>query len=375
MDPLTASGCDTVIIGAGQAGLALGYHLQRAGHRRFVIVDAADEVGDSWRRRWDSLTLFTPRRYDALPGLAFPGDPEGYPGKDEVAAYLQSYATAFALPVALGARVRAVRRDADGTFAVQVDGVDGTQVLATRQVVVATGGFTGPYRPAFAGSLGSGIAQVHSSEYRNPGSVPGQHVVVVGGGNTGVQIAEELSGSGRRAWLSAPTLGRRVPQRLLGRDIFWWFDRLGTMNVDPDSRIGRRLRAENTIVGTDLRRLFATVERLPRAVDADGEGLVLADGQRRRPDAVVWATGYRPDFSWLHLPVLDEAGRPIHYHGITDVPGLAFIGLPWQRARGSALLGYVGRDAALLAEHLDRQLRHSPSHRVASRQVVGATTI
>ncbi len=344
---------DTVIVGGGQAGLALAHHLQRAG-RRFTVLEGADRIGDSWRRRWDSLTLFTPRRYDALPGLPFPGDPEGCPGKDEVAHYLETYARHFGLPVRLAAPVRSVRRDGAGGFVVEAGG----EVLSSRQVVVATGGFTGPAVPAFASRLDPGIAQLHSSAYRNPDSVAGQDVVVVGAGNTGVQIADELARAARRVTLAAGTLGRAVPERLLGRSLFWWFEALGTMSAGSDTRLGRRLRAnENAIVGTDLRDLFHRVERAGRVLDADGGGLVLSGGERRRPDAVVWATGYRPSYPWLHVPVLDATGAPVHAGGITDVPGLVFLGLPWQRNRGSALLGWVGRDAEVLAAHLDRHLR------------------
>jgi putative flavoprotein involved in K+ transport len=347
---------DTVIVGGGQAGLALAHHLQRAG-RRFTVVEAADRLGDSWRRRWDSLTLFTPRRYDALPGLAFPGDPEGCPGKDEVADYLETYARHFDLPVRLSSPVASVRRDGAGGFVVEAGG----EVLASRQVVVATGGFTGPAVPPFAERLDAGIAQLHSSAYRNPGSVAGQDVVVVGAGNTGVQIADELARAGRRVTLAVGSLGRAVPERLLGRSLFWWFEALGTMSAGSDTRLGRRLRAnENAIVGTDLQDLFRRVGRAGRALDADSGGLVLSGGERRRPDAVVWATGYRPSYPWLHVPVLDATGAPVHAGGVTDVPGLAFLGLPWQRNRGSALLGWVARDAAVLSDRLGAQLGTRP---------------
>jgi putative flavoprotein involved in K+ transport len=346
---------DTVVVGGGQAGLALGYHLKQAG-RRFVIVEAADRLGDSWRRRWDSLTLFTPRRYDALPGLPFPGDPDGYPGKDEVADYLEGYARHFHLPVLSGSPVISVRRDLSDGFALET----GWMEFSARQVVVATGGFSGPVVPRFAGRLDPGIVQLHSSAYRNPASVPDGEVMVVGAGNTGVQIAKELAEAGRRVTLSVSSLGPAAPQRLLGKSVFWWFDRLGLMKAGPETRIGRRLKDENSIVGTDVEELFRRVERLPRAVDADGDGLLLADGSRRYPDSVVWATGYRPSYPWLHLPVLDDSGAPIHYHGVTDVPGLVFLGLPWQRNRGSALVGWVGRDAAMLADHLVDRLQTAP---------------
>jgi putative flavoprotein involved in K+ transport len=211
--------------------------------------------------------------------------------------------------------------------------------------------------PEFADRLDPDVVQLHSSRYRNPGSVPEGDVVVVGAGNTGVQIAQELAVAGRRVSLSVSSLGKATPARLLGRSTFWWLDRVGWMDAGPDSWVGRRLKNENTIVGTDLTELFRRVERVGKAMDADREGLLLADGTRRHPAAVVWATGYRPSYPWMHLPVLDDAGAPIHAGGITDVPGLAFLGLPWQRSRGSALLGWVGRDAALLADQLAAQPR------------------
>jgi putative flavoprotein involved in K+ transport len=355
---------DTVIVGGGQAGLALGYHLRRAG-RRFAVVEAADRLGDSWRRRWDSLTLFTPRRYDALPGQPFPGNPEGYPGKDEVADYLEGYARRWDLPVLLGTRVSSVRRDSGhgstSGFTVEADG----STLQARQVVVASGGFAGPVVPGFAQRLDERIVQLHSSSYRNPASVPEGRVLVVGAGNTGVQIAEELAEAGRQVALSVSTLGKALPNRLLGKSLFWWIELLHGMDAGPDTRIGRRLKNDNNTMGTDLEQLFRRVERLPRAVDADRGGVLSSAGERYRPDAVIWATGYRPSYPWLHVPVLDERGAPIQYHGITDIPGLAFLGLPWQRSRGSALLGWVGRDAAVLADRLGDQL--PPVHRAGAR--------
>src|SRR5918912_3185941 len=218
------SDLDTVVIGAGQAGLALAYYLRRD-CRRFVVLEAADRVGDSWRRRWDSLTLFTPRRYDALPGLSFPGDPEGYPGKDEVADYLEGYARHFDLPVLPGSPVISVRRDLSDGFAVET----GWMEFSARQVVVATGGFSGPLVPQFGRRLDPRVVQLHSSAYRNPASVPDGEVMVVGAGNTGVQIAKELAEAGRRVTLSVSSLGPATPQRLLGKRVFWWFDRLGLM--------------------------------------------------------------------------------------------------------------------------------------------------
>ncbi len=346
-----------LIIGGGQAGLAMGYHLQRAGVR-CAILDAHPRVGDAWRRRWDSLTLFTPRRYDGLPGRAFPGDPDGHPGKDEVADYLAGYADHFALPVHTGCRVTGLSPHPDGGFAARTTRGEWT----ADQVVVAAGTFHTPAVPSFAAALDPGVVQVHSDDYRNPAQLPTGRVVVVGAGNTGVQIAGELAAHGRRVTLAYDRLGPVLPQRRLGRDVFWWFSRLGTMGLSGDGPVGARIRAQNPIIGTDMRRLLRTVGRAGRVVDAGPHGLSYADVPARSTgpatvtrhavDAVVWATGFRPRYPWLHVPVLDAGGAPVHSGGVTSWPGLYFLGLPWQRTRGSAVLGGVGRDAAVLAARI-----------------------
>ncbi|MEV4709317.1 NAD(P)/FAD-dependent oxidoreductase [Actinoplanes sp. NPDC049316] len=337
----------TVVVGGGQAGLATGYHLRRAGID-CAVLDAHPRVGDAWRRRWDSLTLFTPRRYDALPGLAFPGDPDGHPGKDEVADYLAGYAEHFALPVHTGCSVTALRADGDGGFIADTT----TGQWTARQVVVAGGAFHTPSVPAFGDRLAPSVVQVHSAAYRNPARIPDGDVVVVGAGNTGVQIAAELAAYGRRVTLACAQLGPALPQRLLGRDIFWWFSRLGTMGLSGQRGIGARIRARNPIIGTDVQALMRMVRRTGRVVGAEANALVAEDGTRHPAAAVVWATGFRPSYPWLRVPVLDDRGAPVHCGGVTDWPGLSFVGLPWQRTRGSAVLGWVGRDAEVIAGHV-----------------------
>lgn len=338
---------DILVIGAGQAGLAMGYHLARA-EADFLLVDAHPRVGDVWRNRWDSLTLFTPRRYDGLPGAVFPGDPDGHPGKDEVADYLERYADAFALPVHTGRRVTAVRvRQSDG-FTIDTTGGS----YRAGQVVVATGPFTTPAVPPCAHGLGDRVQQLHSSAYRNPEQVRGADVLVVGGGNTGVQIADELGRAGLRVTLAVSQLGAALPQRVLGRDLFWWFDHLGTMSISGHSRVGQRLSRQNPIIGTDVRELLRRIDRAARVTDVADGRIVFADGDSGSFDAVVWATGFRPHYPWLHVRVLDAQGSPVQQEGRTPHPGLSFLGLPWQRNRGSALLGWVGRDAERLARDI-----------------------
>jgi putative flavoprotein involved in K+ transport len=339
---------DVVVVGAGQAGLAIGHHLARSG-RRFAILEAGPSVGTAWRERWDSLVLFTPRRYDALPGLPFPGDPDGYPTRDEVIAYLERYARTFELPIRFDSPVRSLTAT-DGAFALELD----DRRLEASQVVVATGPFHRPNTPALAGALAPEVFQAHSAAYRTPGDLPEGTVLVVGGGNTGFQIAKELSAT-RTVHLAIGSRQTPLPQRLLGRDLFWWLSRLGLLEKTADSRIGRRAQQRDTLIGSrprELRRRYGVAVR-PRAVEAYGRTVRFADGTELDVDAVIWATGYRPDHSWIELPVTDADGRLRHRRGVSEIPGLYFLGLSWQHTRGSALLGWVRDDAAFIAARID----------------------
>jgi putative flavoprotein involved in K+ transport len=338
---------DVVIIGAGQAGLAMGYFLARQG-RRFVILEAADSIGSAWRTRWESLLLFTPRRYDALAGLPFPGDPDGYPARDEVIAYLGHYAAAFELPVELNSAVRSLTR-ADGTFVIGLD----DKRIAANQVVVATGPFQVPEIPVLSSELAPEVFQTHSTGYVRPSDVPEGRVLVVGGGNTGYQIAEELSAT-RQVLLAVGSRQTPVPQRFLGRSLFWWLTKTGVIKKTVDSRIGRRLQHRDTLIGSSPRELRRRhgVDLKPRVVGANSRTISFADGSNVDVDAVIWATGYRPEHSWIDLPVLDSGGNLRHRRGVTDVPGLYFLGLSWQHTRGSALLGWVKDDAEFIAAQI-----------------------
>ena len=337
---------DVAVIGAGQAGLAIGHALAEQ-NKRFVIFEAADSVGSAWRDRWDSLVLFTPRRYDALPGRAFPGDPDGYPTRDEVAAYLDRYVERFGLPVELSTPVGSLSKDADGF----VLDANGTPIRADA-VVVATGPFHAPIVPAISGGLAADVFQTHSAGYRRPADLPVGRVLVVGGGNTGFQIAKELAGS-REVHLAVGTRQTPLPQRLLGRDLFWWLTKLGVLSKTVDSRIGRRARDRDTLIGSSPRdaKRHGVVVR-PRAVGADGRTVRFADGTELEVDAVIWATGYGPDHSWIDLPIDGDDGRLRHRRGVSDISGLYFLGLSWQHTRGSALLGFVADDAAFIAEQI-----------------------
>jgi putative flavoprotein involved in K+ transport len=347
-DPAGDRLLDVVVVGGSQAGLAMAWHLAQQG-LRFVVLEAGPEVGHVWRSRWDSLKLFTPAQYDALPGTAFPAPADTYPTKDPVADYLRDYAKAFDLPVRLNAKVIELRRRHDGSFEVHT----AAEVFRARQVVAATGPFQVPFVPPQARGLDPSVAQVHSAAYCNPQALPDGPVLVVGGGNSGFQIAEELAAT-RQVDLSIATRYPMLPQRRAGRDLFWWLTRLGLLRVTVDSRVGRRMSRRDFVIGTNRRRLEGKGVRFrPRLVDAEGRTVRFADHSLLEDvGVVVWATGYRPDYAWIHIPGVVREGHVVHRRGVTQIPGLYFLGLSWQHTRGSALLGFVNDDAAYLAERI-----------------------
>jgi len=326
----------------------MGYFLRRQG-RRFVILERADQIAPAWRERWDSLTLFTPRRYSGLPGLPVPGDRDGYPTRDEVIAYLERYAETFELPIERNGEVKSLDFGDDGRFHLEVDG----RRITAERVVVATGPFQMSYVPKLAERVANDVFQTHAVGYRRPDEVPLGTVLVVGGGNTGFQIAKELSAT-HKVVLSVGSRQTPLPQRPLGRDLFWWLTKARILDKSVESRLGRRLSTRDTLIGSSRRKLRKDygVELKPRVVYANGRTVRFEGGSELEVSAVIWATGYRLDYSWIKLPVVDEDSRPRHRRGVTDLAGLYFLGLTWQHTRGSALIGWVKDDAEFIAERI-----------------------
>jgi putative flavoprotein involved in K+ transport len=320
---------ETVVIGAGQAGLATGYHLAKA-DADFVILDRAATPGESWRTRWDSLQLFTPARYSALPGMPFPAPPNHLPDKDEVAAYLQQYATRFELPVRGNATVDALEW-VGGRFRLTL----GEQRIEADQVVVATGAFAKPKVPEVATRLAPNIRQLTSLEYRNPFDLPPGPVLVVGAGNSGAQIALEVSRF-RKVWLAGRDTGS-WPRRVLGRDLFDWIWPVIT-RLPLDTRLGRRITrgtGGDALIGIPRASLAAAgIVRVGR-LESEVEGLPRCGTEVLEPATIIWCTGLAPAHEWIHVP--------------RETPGLHFVGLQQQRRIASALVGGVGADAELVA--------------------------
>jgi putative flavoprotein involved in K+ transport len=362
---------DTIVIGGGQAGLSVGYHLAKR-NLSFVILDENERVGDAWRKRWDSLRLFTPARFNGLPGMPFDAPKWSFPTKDEMADYLEAYAERFSLPVRSGVRVESVTQD-EGRFLLSL----GDERLEARNVVVATGALRVPKLPPFAAELDPRIVQLHSADYRNPSQLQDGEVLVVGVGNSGAEIAYELAET-RRCLLAGTSKGEIPVQhgsrrsRVMLRAIRFFGHRV----LRTDTRIGRKLGPKVAAKGPPLIRrresdlAAAGIERVAR-VSGVQDGLpLLEDGRLLDAPNVIWSTGFRTDFSWIHLPAFDEDGRPVHERGVVEsVPGLYFAGLIFQYSLTSDVLPNGGRDAEYVVRHI--AARQAKEHAAVSARPIG----
>ena len=341
---------DIVIIGGGQSGLATGYFLRKM-NRQFIILDSNSRIGDSWRKRWDSLRLFTPSQHDGLPGIPFPASKGSFPGKDDMADYLDKYVKEFSIPVHLDVRVNSLYSKNDH-YEIETSG----DKYIAREVVIATGTNPIPFIPGLSSGLNQDIFQLHSSGYTNPGPIPPGDVLVVGAATSGIEIALEISKTHRTFISGNPPF--HIPDKALkyGGELYWWFI---SNIVTLKTPIGKKVRNKIIHGGSPLIRVsaddlnIAGIQRLPR-VAGTKEGLpMLEDGSILKVRSVIWATGYRPDFSWIRFDMTDESGWPLSERGISTVKkGLYFIGMPFQFGLTSGLVGGVGRDAAYIARHL-----------------------
>jgi putative flavoprotein involved in K+ transport len=367
---------ETVIIGGGQAGLSVGYHLAKR-ERPFVILDANERIGDAWRKRWDSLRVFTPARYDGLPGWDFPAPPRSFPSKEGVADYLEAYAARFDLPVRTGIRVDRLTKEGN-RFVVTA----GDRRFEADNVVVASGVYQTPRIPAFATALDPRIVQMHSTEYRNPSQLRKGGVLVVGAGNSGAEISVEASRD-HPTWLSGrdtgqePTRPGSVPDRLLTPLIWFMVTHVLTMKTPIGWKVERKFRDRGIPLAGGKRKDIAAagIERVPKVAGVR-EGLpVLDDGRVLGVSNVIWCTGYMLDFRWIDLPVFDEDDRPVHDRGVVGAePGLYFMGLVFLYSLSSALIGGAGRDAEYIARHIaKRETTGRPTNAAGRSSVKGGT--
>lgn len=343
---------NTIVIGAGQAGLSIGYYLKQL-NQKFILIDKGSEVGESWKARYDSLVLFTPRIYSSLPGMNLEGEEQGFPTKDEIVTYFKKYVDEFNIPIQFNAEVVSLSKE-NGHFLLKTK----VNEYHARNIVIATGSFQTPNIPSFSKHISKNIRQLHSTHYQNPNQLADGKVLVVGGGNSGAQIAVELSKE-RETYLASSKKLKFLPLSVGNKSIFWWFDKLGLLSVKNSSLLGKWLQQKgDPIFGFELKRAIKNNNVIikNRVVDGKLNQIIFEDSTDLQVCNIIWATGFRTNFPWLKInDVITEKGMVVHNRGVTNVCGLYFIGLPWQYRRGSGLLQGVGYDA----EYIVRQIENS----------------
>lgn len=346
---------DYIIIGAGQSGLAIAYYLKKQGVN-FLLVDANSEIGAPWLKRWDSLKLFTPSEFNSLPGLKFPQAKGHYANKYEVAAYLKSYVAAFEIPVAFNHKITSLKK-AQGIFTLKSD----LETFETKNVIIATGPFHKPFTPSCHLKIAKDVLQIHSEHYKGPAQLQKGAALVVGAGDSGVQILNEISKTNTSVYFSGNTNIVSLPQEILGKTLWWWFTKVGFLTANKYSWIGKKLsKSAQPVIGTDVKSLFKkpNVTCVGRTLDADAESITFEKQKVVDIKNIVWATGFKPNFSWIDGIELDDREYPKNYRGVSEtIEGLYFLGLPWLYTRGSATLGGVKKDAKYLKKHLFKKTK------------------
>lgn len=342
---------DVLVIGGGQAGLGLGYYLKNA-NKNFLIADASLKVGDSWRQRWDSLELFTPRPFAGLPGLKVPKKYRYYPLRDEIADYFASYAQQFKLPVRSGCYVTKLEKQGK-LFVASTP----TEKIYAKQIVIASGPFHKPNIPDCATELASDVWQLHSVNYKNPHQVPSGPVLIVGGGNSGAQLAVELA---KDHIVTIATSGQPwfLPASIAGISLYWYIFAVGILAADKDSWVARYVRRRGDgIVGRDLQKLIkcGVVRLIPAKLSrCQGHIVCFENGDQMNTNNVLWTTGFKPDFGWISIDnAISSTGLPIEDKGVSPIDGLYWLGLPWQTSLNSSIITGIKKDAKFIAGALD----------------------
>lgn len=344
---------DYVIIGGAQAGLSMAYHLKKM-NKKFIVVDSEKEIGASWLNRWNSLKLFTPTEYNHLPGLKFDAPKGHYPTKFEVSNYFKNYAKEFDIPLQLQTLITSVKKTKE-CFLVTSE----KKVFETKNVIVATGPFHIPYTPPCNTKISESVFQMHSNYYKKLDQLQEGDTLVVGAGDSGYQILDEISkDKNRTVYFSGNTKVKSLPQVFLGKTLWWWFTLIGFLSYSKYSWIGKRINSSvQPVIGTDVKEILArkNVITVGRTKDALNEEIVFEKDTITSIKNIVWATGYRPNFKWIEGLELDEDNYPKNYRGVSNIDGLYFIGLPWMFTRGSATLGGVSKDANYLANIIQKK--------------------
>jgi len=336
---------EVIIIGAGQSGIVMSQQLKSSGIKNHIILDAQKRIGDSWRLRYKSLVLFTPKSYSALPGLEMRGDPNSYPTKDEMADYLENYVVHFNLPHKMNTVVTKIEKENHyfNVFTVK-------EKFQSKKVIIASGSFQKSYIPSVIKNK-TAISHVHSSAYTEPKDLNDGTVLVVGGGNSGAQIAVELA-EDRKVVLAISHRLNYLPLQIFGKSIFYWLEKLQLLYAGTDTIKGRLFqKRHDPIFGKELKQAIKMqkIKIKPRVKAVNANEVIFSDGSSLKVNQIIWATGFEPFYEIINIDgTIDKEGRPIHHRGVSPVNGLYYMGLPWQHSRGSALICGVGRDAEYL---------------------------